>query len=112
MRPADVPPGGEQVGQTHFLAQTPPFVTPEFKAEIVDLCLRGDRSVGQVAWDFRLAETTIRQAERDSRARDVGTLSRAGPKELTQLRREHLLLSEDVEMRERATAFFASMARS
>ena len=25
--------------------------TPEFKAEIVDLCQRGDRSVGQVAKD-------------------------------------------------------------
>jgi hypothetical protein len=28
--------------------------TPEFKAEIVDLCQRGDRSVGQVAKDFDL----------------------------------------------------------
>jgi transposase len=26
--------------------------TPEFKAEIVELCQRGDRSVGQVAKDF------------------------------------------------------------
>jgi transposase len=28
--------------------------TPEFKAEIVELCRRGDRSVGQVAQDFDL----------------------------------------------------------
>ncbi|MFJ2307746.1 transposase [Streptomyces sp. NPDC087787] len=28
--------------------------TPEFKAEIVELCGRGDRSVGQVAKDFDL----------------------------------------------------------
>ena len=28
--------------------------TPEFKAEIVELCQRGDRSVGQVARDFDL----------------------------------------------------------
>lgn len=27
--------------------------TPEFKAEIVELCRRGDRSVGQVAKDAR-----------------------------------------------------------
>ena len=44
--------------------------TPEFKAEIVDLCQRGDRSVGQVARDFDLTETAVRewvkQAERDS----------------------------------------------
>jgi transposase len=26
--------------------------TPEFKAEIVELCQRGDRSIGQVARDF------------------------------------------------------------
>ncbi|MBT2370301.1 transposase [Streptomyces sp. ISL-10] len=28
--------------------------TPEFKSEIVELCRRGDRSVGQVAKDFDL----------------------------------------------------------
>jgi hypothetical protein len=27
--------------------------TPEFKAEIVELCQRGDRSIGPVARDFR-----------------------------------------------------------
>ncbi|MFE9139548.1 transposase [Streptomyces sp. NPDC007355] len=31
--------------------------TREFKAEIVELCRRGDRSVGQVAQDFDLTET-------------------------------------------------------
>jgi transposase len=44
--------------------------TPEFKAEIVELCQRGDRSVGQVARDFDLTETAVRewlkQAERDA----------------------------------------------
>jgi hypothetical protein len=35
--------------------------TPEFKAEIVDLCQRGDRSVGQVAKDFDLTETAVRE---------------------------------------------------
>ena len=43
--------------------------TSEFKAEIVELCQRGDRSVGQVAKDFDLTETAVRewlrQAERD-----------------------------------------------
>ncbi len=34
--------------------------TPEFKAEIVGLCRRGDRSVGQVARDFELTETAVR----------------------------------------------------
>ena len=44
--------------------------TPEFKAEIVDLCQRGDRSAGQVARDFDLTEIAVRewvkQAERDA----------------------------------------------
>jgi transposase-like protein len=31
--------------------------TPEFKAEMVELCQRGDRSAGQVARDFDLTET-------------------------------------------------------
>ncbi|MDT0445142.1 transposase [Streptomyces johnsoniae] len=34
--------------------------TPEFKAEIVELCRRGDRSIGQVAKDFGLVETRVR----------------------------------------------------
>ncbi|WP_373431095.1 transposase [Streptomyces canus] len=44
--------------------------TPEFKAAIVELCRRGDRSVGQIAKDFDLIETAVRlwvsQAETDA----------------------------------------------
>ena len=53
--------------------------TPEFKAEIVELCQRGDRSVGQVARDFDLTETAVRewikQAERDAGTRHDGGLT-------------------------------------
>ncbi|MEV5504441.1 transposase [Nonomuraea fuscirosea] len=35
--------------------------TPEFKAEIVELCRRGDRLVGQVVEEFDLTETLVRQ---------------------------------------------------
>jgi len=35
--------------------------TPEFKAEIVELCQRGDRSIGQVARDFDLTGTAARE---------------------------------------------------
>ena len=58
--------------------------TPEFKAEIVELCQRGDRSVGQVASDFDLTETAVRdwvkQADLDAGSRRDGglTSSRAG----------------------------------
>jgi transposase len=35
--------------------------TPEFKSEITELRQRGDRSVGQVAKDFGLTETAVRE---------------------------------------------------
>ncbi|MFB7952036.1 hypothetical protein [Streptomyces sp. NPDC056045] len=34
--------------------------TPESKAEIVELCRRGDRSVGRIAEDFDLTGTAVR----------------------------------------------------
>ncbi len=53
--------------------------TPGFKAEIVGLCRRGDRSVGQVARDFELTETAVRdwvkQAEVDAGERNGLTSS-------------------------------------
>jgi transposase len=81
--------------------------TPEFKAEIVELCQRGDRSIGQVAKDFDLTETNVRtwvkQAEIDQGERPgLTTEERA---ELTKLRRENRSLREDVEILKRATAF-------
>jgi len=48
--------------------------TPEFKAEIVEAYSRGDRSIGQVARDFDLTETAVRewvrQADVDAGRRD------------------------------------------
>jgi transposase len=58
--------------------------TPEFKAEIVELCQRGDRSIGQVARDLDLTETAVRewvrQAERDAGTRIDGGLTSADAK--------------------------------
>jgi transposase len=88
--------------------------TVEFKAEIVELCQRGDRSVGQIAKDFDLTETAVRQwvaqAERDTGIRADG-LTGDERAELTRLRRENRRLSEDVEILKRATAFFAKETR-
>jgi transposase len=88
--------------------------TPEFKAEIVELCQRGDRSVGQIAKDFDLTETAVRewlkQAERDTGTRTDG-LTTTEKDELAQLRRENRRLREDVEILKRATAFFAKETR-
>jgi transposase len=88
---------------------------PEFKSEIVELCQRGDRSVGQVAKDFDLTETAVRewvkQAERDVGIWHDGGLRTDERQELVQLRRECRRLREDVEILKRATAFFAKETR-
>ena len=88
--------------------------TPEFKAEIVELCQRGDRTVGQVVRDFDLAETAVRQwvkqAELDAGTRSDG-LSSDERAELSRLRRENRRLQEDVDILKRATAFFARETR-
>ena len=88
--------------------------TAEFKAEIVELCRRGDRSVGQVARDFDLTETAVRewvkQADIDDGTRGDG-LTSAEREELSRLRRENRSLREDVEVLKRATASFAKETR-
>jgi transposase len=88
--------------------------TPEFKADIVKRCQSGDRSVGQVARDFDLGETAVRewlrQAERDAGVRSDG-LTSSERDELGALRRENRRLREDVEILKRATAFFAKETR-
>jgi transposase len=89
--------------------------TPEFKAEIVELCQRGDRSIGRVAHDFDLTETAVRewvrQAERDAGMRGDGGLTSAERQELSALRRENQRLRQDVEILKRATAFFVKETR-
>jgi transposase len=87
--------------------------TPEFKAEIVERCRQGDRSIAQVAKDFNLVESAVRrwveQAEVDSGQRDG--LTSGEREELRELRRENRRLQGDVDLLKRAMAFFAKETR-
>ena len=87
--------------------------TPEFKADIVERCRVGDRTIAQVARDFDLTETAlrewVRQAEVDAGER--GGLTTEERKELAELRRENKRLQADVDLLKRATAFFAKETR-
>jgi transposase len=87
--------------------------TPEFKAEVVELCRAGDRSIGQVARDLDLTETSVRkwiaQADIDSGLRDG--LTSAERDEMARLRKEVRMLREDRDILRRATAFFAKEIR-
>ena len=87
--------------------------TPEFKADIVERCRTGDRTIGQVAKDFDLTETAVRswvnQSETDAGERPG--LTTEEKEELTRLRRENRSLKEDVEVLKRATVFFAKETR-
>jgi transposase len=87
--------------------------TPEFKAEVVELCRAGDRSIGQVARDLDLTETSVRkwiaQADIDSGLRDG--LTSAERDEMARLRKDVRMLREDRDILRRATAFFAKEIR-
>jgi transposase len=48
----------KSMGQEEAKASS--FVHCRVQAEIVELCQRGDRSVGQVAKDFELTQTAVR----------------------------------------------------
>ncbi|WP_420707010.1 transposase [Streptomyces sp. NRRL F-2664] len=64
--------------------------TADFKAEIVELCLRGDRSVPDVVRDFDLTETAVRlwlaQSDESHQPKDLERDERV---ELAKLRREN-----------------------
>ncbi|MFE3177714.1 transposase [Amycolatopsis sp. NPDC059090] len=88
--------------------------TPEFKAEIVGICQRGERSIPQVVHDFELTDSAVRkwikQAEIDAGTRADGPAS-GELDELAALKAENRRLREDVEILKRATAFFANETR-
>lgn len=98
--------------------------TPEFKAEIVELCRRGDRTIAQVVADFDLVDSAVRRwitlaetaAKQDAKPdaepeAGLGGLGEGERAELAALRAENRRLREDNEILKRATAFFARETR-
>ncbi len=85
--------------------------TPDFKAEVVQLCAVGDRSIGQVAKDLALTETAVREwvrrAEIEAGHGPPGALTTEERDELRRLRRENKRLQMEREILKKAAAFFA-----
>ena len=87
--------------------------TREFKAEVVALVRQPGNSAASVARDLDLTEPAVRawvkQADVDDGHREGLTTSER--EELARLRRENHRLTQDVEILNRATAFFAKETR-
>jgi transposase len=85
----------------------------DYKAEVVQLCLSGEKSVTQVAGELGIARQVVQRWvtrwETDNGERDGLTTSER--EELAQLRRENRILREERDILRRATAFFAKETR-
>jgi transposase len=85
--------------------------TDEFKVDAVRLALSGGRSIGQVAKDLGVVETSLRDWIRKSKI-EVGegpadALTKAEREELVRLRRENKRLEMERSILKKAAAFFA-----
>ena len=87
--------------------------TEDYKAEVVQLCLSGEKSMKAVARELGLAPSMVQRWvtrwETDSGQREGLTTSDG--EELTRLRRENRILREERDILRRATAFFAKETR-
>jgi len=87
--------------------------TAEYKAEVVQLCRGGGRTIPEVARDLDLTESALRhwvtQAEIDE-GRRAG-LTSSEREELGRLRKENRVLREERDILKRATVFFAKETR-
>lgn len=87
--------------------------TPAFKAEVVEFCRKGDRSIGEVCRDLGLTETSVRkwvaQDDIDQGRRDGMTTAERD--EIAALRKQVRVLTEERDILKRATAFFAKETR-
>lgn len=89
--------------------------TPEFKAEAVRLVLEEGKTVGQVARDLDLTETSFRkwveQARADKGKGKPGAVTSSEREELARLRRENRELKMERDILKKAAAFFAKESK-
>ena len=87
--------------------------SPEFKAEVVELCRQPGRSVRSVAVELDLTETAVRrwvnQAEVDAGVKPGVTTTEA--EELARLRKQLRDVTEERDILARAVGFFAKGTR-
>jgi transposase len=86
----------------------------DFKAQAVRLVLDEGQSVGRVARDLDLTETSLRtwvERARADRTHGKTGLTTAEREELARLRKENRVLREEREVLKKAAAFFANERR-
>ena len=87
--------------------------TPEFKAEVVALARRGDRSIIEICRDMDLVESAVRrwvaQAEVNGGRRDG--MTNTEHEEIVALRKRVRVLEEEREILKKAARFFAAETR-
>ena len=85
--------------------------TPEYKAEVVKLISASGKSIGQVAKELGLTETSVRgwvrRSEIDERRDPNGPLTTEERAEVMRLRRELRTVTMERDFLKKAAAFFA-----
>lgn len=85
--------------------------TPEFRAEAVRIARTPGKSIGQVASELDLTETSLRawvkQAEVDEHPAPGGPLTTEERAELTRLRRELRVVEQERDFLKKTAAYFA-----
>jgi len=89
--------------------------TAEFKRDVAELFLSGERTVAELCTDFDVGETAVRRWIEQTRDGRLGGDARppnvAQSEELEALRKENLTLRMERDILKRAMAFFAKETR-
>ena len=89
-----------------------PTYTKEFKAEAVELALKGEKSIADTARDIGISESGLRrwieQAQIDAGDNPTGALTSAERQELNRIRRELRQVKMERDFLKKVATFFAS----